>query len=159
MSDFGEEIIERLPSHSALRKEDNSMRKVIDYTIGEWLQQHHDNDWFSQFFLNEATGKYLDLHGKEYGLTRRINESDESFRKRIIYETLGHLTLNFLKDVYGVEVYLNRDDFDVDDNTLVSDNPYLTTDLLIVTDSQTQAILNKKFVLDSNVRFVQIGGV
>lgn len=36
-----------------------------------------------QIYLEKATGKFLDLYGKWIGISRRDNESDESYRERI----------------------------------------------------------------------------
>ena len=150
MSDFGELIIERLSKTTGLTI-DSDMGRLIDYTIGEWLQRENDEMFFEQFFLQEATGKYLDLHGKEFGVLRKIDESDEDYRKRIIYASLGFLTVNFLREVYGVELYSYVPNFDVDNNTLVSDNPYYDGVLMGVASDEVKAVLNKKFVFGSGV--------
>lgn len=150
MSDFGELIIERLSKTTGLTI-DSDMGRLIDYTIGEWLQRENDEMFFEQFFLQEATGKYLDLHGKEFGVLRKIDESDEDYRKRIIYASLGYLTVNFLREVYGVELYSYVQDFDVDNNTLVSDNPYYDGVLMGVASDEVKTVLNKKFVFGSGV--------
>ena len=48
---------------------------VLDGTLGEWLE--HNSDIFLNWFASTATGGYLDLIGKEYGLLRLDNESDD----------------------------------------------------------------------------------
>ena len=97
----------------------------------------------------------MDLHGQTYGVRRKVDESDTDYRKRIIYETLGHVTVNFLIDVYGVELYTKSSDFDASDNTLTSDNQYLASDgFMGIADSTTKNILNKKFVLGTNIVWV-----
>lgn len=148
MSDFGEEIIERLGSNSNLSV-DSDFGKIIDRTIGEWLQRIDEEPFFEQFFLQSATGQYLDLHGRDYGVRRRLEESDEDYRERIIYEVLGHLTVPYLIDVYDVELYYYIPDFNVSDNTLTSDNPYIVDSVFMgVAPSLTvKNILNKRFVL------------
>ena len=75
MSDFGEEIIERLGSTSKLTM-DSDFGKIIDRTIGEWLQRIDEEPFFEQFFLQSATGQYLDLHGRDDGVLSRLDESD-----------------------------------------------------------------------------------
>lgn len=155
MSDFGEEIINRLPRHSSLHNKNHPMRKIIDGTIGEWLQNQEDTDWFSQFFLTEATGKYLDLHGQTFGLLRKLDESDEDYRARIIYESLGHLTSDFLINVYDVKLYSYIPDFNLEENTLVSDNHYISGQgYLADADDTVKNILNRKFVLGSEVTWL-----
>ena len=122
MSENGEEIINRLPATSGLHNNPDA-RKVIENTIGAWFDYLEEQDWFNQFFLDSATGKYLDLHGQTFDIPRKIDETDEDYRNRIIYEGLGHLTVKFLLDVYGVELYSYVSNFSIND-TLISDNPY-----------------------------------
>lgn len=155
MSDFGEEILGRLPMTSSLRDKSNPAFKVIDNTLGEWLDQFDNEDWFSQFFLSDASNKYLDLHGQEYNVKRRIDECDEDYRARIVYETLGHLTVDFLLNVYPVKLYGFVKNFSVEDNTLTTDNSYLKSDGFIAdADEDTQNILKKKFILDGGVTWL-----
>ncbi|WP_407415822.1 hypothetical protein [Methanobrevibacter sp.] len=154
MSMFGEEIIARLPPHSALHRQDNPGRKIIMNTIGEWLDRFEERDWMEQFFLQDATGKYLDLHGNDFGLPRKIDESDDDYRNRIIYESLGHLTTYFLKSVYNVELYVKVNDFEAD-TMLTSDNEYISSNgFMGVVDETTQEILEKKFVLGSGITWL-----
>lgn len=154
MSENGEEIINRLPDTSGLHRNLDA-RKVIENTIGAWFDNLEEQDWFSQFFLNTATGKYLDLHGQTFDIQRKINESDEDYRNRIIYDGLGHLTVNFLLEVYNLELYSYVDDFDIN-NTLVSDNPYFNVNGFfgVAPDEVTKNILNKKFVLRNGVTWL-----
>lgn len=155
MSDYGEEIIGRLPPSSALHNPNNDARKVIDRTIGEWLDHYSITDFFENMFLQSATGKWLDLHGNDYGVPRKLDESDDDYRERIVYETLGELTINFLVDVYNVELYTFVDNFDASDNTLVSDNQYISQNgFLIKASDDVRAILSKKFVLGSDVTWL-----
>lgn len=133
------------------------MRKIIDYAIGSWLENKNDEEYLEQFFLNEAKEDYLDLHGKNFNVKRRVDESDEDYRQRIIYESLGHLTIDFLINVYDVELYVYVPNFNIDENTLTSDNPYISNrGFLLVSNEETMNILNKKFVLDSNVHWLII---
>ena len=154
VSDFGESIVARLPNRN-LQNTKNPMNRVIYYTIGEWLQRKNDALFFEQFFLQEATGKYLYLHGQDYGIYRKVNESDEDYRKRIIYESIGHLTVEFLKTVYNVDLYSNIPDFNVEDNVLTSDNPYYTDNgFMGVADETARSILNKKFIINEGVDWI-----
>lgn len=155
MSDFGEEIINRLPETSSLHDKDNPARKLLNKSIGEWLFAFEEANWFDMFFIDSSEGAYLDLHGKEYNVKRRIGESDENYCKRIIYETLGHLTVDYLLTVYDLRVYVFVEDFSVNDNDLTSDNPYLSSHgFMVVVDDNVKNILNNKFVLDSNVSWL-----
>ena len=157
---YGEAIINRLPLQSKIRDPSNPMNKIINNTIGEWLDRYDVQGWLHQFFIQDATGSYLDLHGRQYGLKRKPNEDDDSFKQRIIYEMLGHLTTDYLTDVYGVELYTNPADTTfVEGTTLVSDNPYLNSNESVdgfigKTDSTTEGILNRKFVLDEAITWL-----
>ena len=155
MTDIGEEMIDRLPETSALRNIDNPMRNIIVNGIGGWFQDCDDKEFFSQFFIQEASGKYLDLHGQTFGVKRKLDESDEDYLQRIIYLTLSHLTVDFLRDVYNVNVYNRVSDFNVNDNDLTSDNPYLASNKFMgVVDEDTQNILNKMFVLGAGFKWL-----
>ena len=94
------------------------------------------------------------MSGVDKNIPRKIDESDDDYRQRLILESIGHLTINFLRKVYNVELYTYVDDFDVN-NTLVSDNTYISDKGFIgVADEMTQQILNKKFVLDNGVEWL-----
>ena len=151
-------IVEMLPLSSKLQQEDNPLRIVLDRTVGEWLDNFEQP--FEQLFLMSATGGWLDAHGKDYGIPRKIDEDDESYRQRIVYEKLDHLTPSLLGDVYGVRLFSYRGDFDVKDNTLVSDNPHIVQldSFLGTVDEDTISILDKKFVLDSVVTWINSDG-
>lgn len=150
-SDAGEVIIERLGATCGLKK-DIPARNVILHTIGTWFDEHNVADFLSNTFLSEANGKWLDVIGVDYNVPRKLNEADEDYRQRIIYERLGHLTFNYLVDIYNIGVYVYRADFNINDNTLTSDNPYYNSQgFMLVTDEDTKSILEKKFILDSDV--------
>ena len=153
MSDFVDMLVEMLPMHSELQKEDNPFRKVLDRTVGAYMDDFEIP--YEQIFLTSATGGWLDAHGKDYGIPRKIDETDEHYRERIIYEKLDHLTPQLLKDMYNVELFTYRNDFDVTDNTLVSDNPYINNGgFLGLVDSYTADILDKKFIVDLGVTWI-----
>ena len=154
MSDIGEEIIKRL-NNTGLQDNNHPMHKLIDYTIGEWLQNKNDEEFKEQFFIQEATGKYLDLHGRDYNVGRRENEPDDDYRQRIIYESLGHLTVNYLRDVYGINLYVNVASFNPANNKLTSDNLYYTKDgFMCSVNNSVKAVLEKKFVIGSGLTWL-----
>lgn len=168
MSDFGEEIIERLNDNTPLKDADNPMRKIILNTIGEWLNQYYDKDFFEQFFLATASDDYLDLHGISYNVYRNPEETDEDYRKRIVYETLDHITPNYIEELYDVTVYVNAVGLLIAANgyynsnvpvaKLTSDNPYISseTGYFILPRNWTQTkrlydVLRKKMVLGNKI--------
>lgn len=154
MSDYGEEIINRTGNDNLIDKT-NPMNIILNNSVGEWLQQKDNENFFEQFFLQDADGAYLDLHGNDFGVKRKLNESDEDYRQRIIYESLSNLTVNFLLDVYNVELYTFVDDFDVDDNYLTSDNPYFKENgVMASADTITKNILNKRFVIGAGITWL-----
>lgn len=151
---FGEGIIERLPVHSKLHNKENPMRIVLLKTVGAFLDDYNENltNVFDGCFITEATGRYLDLIGFDFNIPRRLNESDTDYRNRLIYEKMGHLTTDYLKDVYNVKLYTRIEDFNPNDNTLVSDNPHIVEEgFMMLTDETTRNILNKKFVLGEEI--------
>ena len=156
MSVFGEGLIERLHTNSALRDNDNDMRRILDYGVGEWLDKFDDEYLGEEVFLESATGKWLDLHGKEFGVQRKPSESDDDYRERIVYEGLGHLTVPYLVDVVGLVLYCFVADFDVADNSLTSDNPYACSQYMTVAPSEVQSILSRKFVIGSGLSYITI---
>ena len=153
LSDSFELIRELLPLGSALQEDGNPLRVVLDRTVGEWLDGFEQP--FEQLFLTTATGGWLDAHGRQYGVPRKLDETDEDYRQRIVYEKLDELTPSLLVDVYGVRLFSLVDDFNVYGNSLVSDNPYLGSDgFMGVADDTVIGILDKKFILGTGVTWV-----
>ena len=154
MSEYGEEILDRLPENSSLKSSNNPARKVIMNTVGEWLDNYDDN--FENLFLNESVGEYIDCHGREYGVYRKLNESDEDYKKRIIYQILGHLTADYLINIYNVNLYVDIPNYNPNNNELTSDNHYISDEngFMALADEVTRSILNKKFVLGSGIRWL-----
>lgn len=157
MTFFGEAIIDRLHPKSELRNPDNPVRKIIDYGVGGWFDNFDELDFFDQFFLDSASGKYLDLWGKDFGVPRKLDEDDDSYRRRIILESLGHLTVPYLQEVYGLTLYCYIQDYDPTQNTLTSDNPFACNRYMTVADETVQSILNKKFVMGTGLTFITVG--
>ena len=156
MSDFGEEIIDRLDENSVLRQLNHPARKLILNTVGVWLDEYYNDDYNSQLFITEATGRYLDVLGKDYGIIRDTNETDEHYRKKIIYNRLGHLTVKYLLEIYDLELFVYIANFNPSENRLTSDNYYITfpNGLMCSTDNMTKEVLSKKFVIGSDLKWL-----
>lgn len=153
MSVFMDLLCEMLPLRSNLQNENNPLRVVLDKSVCEWMDNHSHP--FDELFLTTAEGGWLDAHGKDYGVVRRLDETDEDYRKRIIYEKLDELTPQMLKEMYNVGLYSYVSSFSVSDNDLTSDNPYLNQNgYMGSVDSDTQSILNGKFILDKGVEWI-----
>ena len=146
MNDFTEMFCEMLPINSPIQKQDNQFKKVFDKTVGEFME--NQTEIFDQLFLTTATAGWLDAFGKDYGVPRRLNESDDEYRIRIIQEKNDHLTPSYLESVYGVKLYNAFDGFNPMNDDLTSDNPYLSNFYMGIADEETQKVLEHKFILD-----------
>lgn len=152
MSVFMDMLAELLPSSSAIQKEDNELRKVLDRSVGEFMDNLELP--LDELFLTSASGGWLDAFGRDFGVPRRLDEDDESYRERIVFEKLEYLTVANLLSVYGLELFAFVSDFDPVDNMLTSDNPYLSSRYMSVADETTRDILDKKFVLGAEVSWL-----
>ena len=159
MSDFMNALVDLLPEHNKLKDSRNPLRKVLDLTVGEWFDNRDVQDFYEQLFLQSATGAWLDLHGRDYGVVRQLGESDDDYRTRIVQEKLEYLTPEYLDSVFDLVLYAYVEGFDASENTLTSDNPYITDyGYMSEMNDTVFDILNRKFVLDSSV-YRLIGGV
>ena len=152
MSTFVDMLVEMLPLHSAIQKSDNPLRKVLDKSVGEWMDGFEQP--YDELFLSTASGGWLDAHGRDYGVPRKLDEDDESYRERIVYEKLDHLTVGLLYTVYGLDLFVFVEDFDPLENTLTSDNPHISNKYMSIADEDLQSILNGKFVLEGEVTWL-----
>ena len=152
MSTFVDMLCDMLPLHSAIQKSDNPLRRVLDKSVGEWMDGFEQP--YDELFLSTASGGWLDAHGRDYGVPRKLDEDDESYRERIVYEKLDHLTVGLLYTVYGLDLFVFVEDFDPLENTLTSDNPHISNKYMSIADSDLQAILNGKFVLEGEVTWI-----
>ena len=152
MSTFVDMLVEMLPLHSAIQREGNELRKVLDRSVGEWMDGFEQP--YDELFLSTASGGWLDAHGRDYGVPRKLDEDDESYRERIVYEKLDHLTVGLLYTVYGLDLFVFVEDFDPLENTLTSDNPHISNSYMSIADEDLQSILNGKFVLEGEVTWI-----
>lgn len=152
MTDIGEEIINRLPETCGLHDPNNPVRPIIVDGLGGVLQDWIDNFNYEDFFINTAHGGYLDRFGKVYNVTRKTGEDDDSYRERIILTSLGHLTVDYLEKLFGLDFMAFVREYNPDLNILTSDNPYNNSNgLMALVSEDMKAILEKKFILDSKV--------
>lgn len=138
-------IVERLNNES-LQDENNDFTIVLDGCLGEYLT-NRDNHFLDTFLIT-ATDKYLDIHGDIFGLKRRENETDDSFRQRIITdETLIQRTTDFEK--LDCQLWVYKDGV-ADNNTLTSRNTYLKKfhdeDYVFISSGTDVEYLQKKFI-------------
>ena len=152
MSTFVDMLCDMLPLHSAIQKSDNPLRRVLDKSVGEWMDGFEQP--YDELFLSTASGGWLDAHGRDYGVPRKLDEDDEDYRERIVYEKLDHLTVGLLYTVYGLDLFVFVEDFDPLENTLTSDNPHISNSYMSIADEDLQSILNGKFVLEGEVTWI-----
>lgn len=140
-------ITERI-NNEALQDENNPFVMVLDGTVGEYLE-NRDNHFLDMFIVT-ATGDYLDLHAKMFGLFRRDGEDDDDLRQRILLEaSIVQSTSDFLKLDLGLWVY--KDDVDKK-NVLTSRNPYLKKfhdeDYVFIVTGSDSDYIKSKFILE-----------
>ena len=143
---YTEAIIERL--NNPHLKPGNPGYEIIDGCVGEYLE-HYDNHIF-ELFLTRATGGYLDLHAKLYGLYRRDGEDDDSLRQRVLMEEfIVQSTEDFLKLDIGLWIYFTNI---LNKNVLSSRNPYLknehTGDFIFLATGTDTDYVKRKFLIN-----------
>lgn len=145
---YTKDIIEQL-NNPNLEDTEHPFRQILDGTVGEYLA-NYDNHIYD-LFLTRATGGYLDRHGEMYGLYRREDESDASFRQRIwMEEFIVQSTSDFLS--LDIMLWVYFDDI-LEKNVLSSRNPYLKNEhdtgfMFLATGSDSEYIQGKFFVGD-----------
>lgn len=155
MSDFMAALVDLLPEHNSLKKRNNELFNVLDKSVGEWFDNHNIQDIYDALFLNTATGKYLDLHGKDFGVIRKAGESDEDYKNRLIISSLKHLTPKYLKTLYDLDLYVSVLAFSISNNDLTSNNPYINQyGYMAENTNGIMDIINNKFILDANFLWI-----
>lgn len=132
MSEFIEEMLsdDRLNPNSKLSDSESDGYKLLDNTIGWWMDKVDDEDRFSQLFITTATGKYLDIHGSIKGIYRNDGEDDETFRERLINTQNFKLTKEGINSLGG-EVYCFVDNINTQ---ITSKNVVLSNEYIIDID-------------------------
>ena len=152
---YGEAIINRLHDNCALRDETNPARRVLINTVGAILDDFDLYDSMEAPFLQNASGVYLDLHGRDLGVKRKNQESDEDYRNRLFYEVLGVLTVKYLLEVYDLELYAYVPDFSMSGMKLTSDNPYIRDNgFMSVASDEVKSILENKFIIGGGISWI-----
>lgn len=138
---------ERL-NNSALQDDENDFIKIYDGCVNEYLEQRDNH--FLDIFLTMAEDDYLDLHGKMYGIFRKKDEDDDTYRNRILLDkSILQRTPDFEKLNIGIWVYTEGV---IDKDTLTSRNTYLKDEhdegyIFIVSGADIE-YLTGKFLLD-----------
>ena len=101
-------------------------------------------------FINTAEGKYLDLWGKDLGIPRLNEESDEDYRTRLMISPLEQFTINTVYELYDLQLMTKPTSTSNLNLTLMSDNHFLNNKYYVDCSDEVWNELNKKF-LTANV--------
>ena len=144
---YGEVIIEQM-NNPYLLNEENTGRKFILGTIGAWLDNYksHQKDMLSL----TATGEYLDVHGKEYNVYRKENESDDDYRDRILLKKHLKCTSPSYR-ANNIKLWIYIDNLIEEENSgLTSDNTYITNSYLAHATVETKEYIQKTHFTEDN---------
>lgn len=140
-------ITDFLPANSTLNTEGNPFKPLINGTIGYFFELFENTieEINDNLFIQNATGKYLDLFGKDYNADRLVNESDDHYLKRLLTIISKHFTINTLYYEYDMQL-LTYTENEVSGNTLLSDNHFVNNEYFVECDNQTWDTINRKYV-------------
>ena len=124
---------------------------LINNTIGYFLELieeeiDHMNDGC---FIDTAEGRYLDLWGKDYGIPRLNEESDEDYRKRLKILPLDQFTIQTLYEIYDLQLLTCKKTDILSSNPkthLTSDNHFLSDCYWVVLSNEKMDEIYNKFV-------------
>lgn len=137
-------ITSLLPAQSNIHG--TPFEELINNTIGYFLEMieeeiGHINDGC---FLETAEGKYLDLWGKDFGIPRLNEESDDDYRNRLLVGPLDRFTINTLYTMYDVQLLTYYED--KTSLTLLSDNHLLANEYFIDCTDEIWETISRKFI-------------
>ena len=132
---------------------------LINNTIGYFLEMIEEevdamNDGC---FIDTAEGRYLDLWGKDYGIPRLNDETDEDYRKRLKILPLERFNIQTLYEVYDLQL-LTRNDTSFNDLKLYSDNHFLDDEYWIGVSDEEWMEISRKFITTNKIRRITGNG-
>ena len=132
---------------------------LINNTIGYFLEMTEEevdamNDGC---FIDTAEGRYLDLWGKDYGIPRLNDETDEDYRKRLKILPLERFNIQTLYEVYDLQL-LTRNDTSFNDLKLYSDNHFLDDEYWIGVSDEEWIEISRKFITTNKIRRITGNG-
>ena len=137
-------ITDLLPVNSSIRGTpwEDFINNTIGYFLGE-LEEEIEliNDGC---FIESATGRYLDLHGRDLNLPRHDGESDDDYRKRLLIEPLDKFNLQTLYEVYNIQLLTYKEN--KTPVILLSDNHHLANEYFIDVSDELWNIITNKFI-------------
>lgn len=140
-------ITDFLPSKNALNSTDTPLKGLLNDTLGYFFElfENTTEDINDNLFIQNCTGGYLDLFGKDYNIPRLVDESDEHYRNRLITINSKHFTVNTLYNEFDLQLLTYKDGV-VTGNTLLSDNHYVNNEYFVECDDVTWNTINQKYV-------------
>ena len=132
---------------------------LINNTIGYFLEliEEEVDAMNDGCFLETAEGRYLDLWGKDYGIPRLNDETDEDYRKRLKILPLERFNIQTLYEVYDLQL-LTRNDTSFNDLKLYSDNHFLDDEYWIGVSDEEWVEISRKFITTNKIRRITGNG-
>ena len=140
-------ITDFLARNNLLNTTDTPLKSFLNDTIGYFLELFEENTYSmnDNLFIQNATGEYLDLFGKDYNVSRLVDETDEHYRNRLITIASKHFTVNTLYNEFDSQLLSFKEGV-VTGNTLLSDNHFVNNEYFIRCDDVTWNTIKKKYV-------------
>jgi hypothetical protein len=132
---------------------------LINNTIGYFLEliEEEVDAMNDGCFIDTAEGRYLDLWGKDYGIPRLNDETDENYRKRLKILPLERFNIQTLYEVYDLQL-LTRNDTSFNDLKLYSDNHFLDDEYWIGVSDEEWIEISRKFITTNKIRRITGNG-
>lgn len=155
MSDVLDFIAEIMPINCSF--EGSDFAKVLENSILPYFQDKYEsNNVYESFFITLATGQALDRIGKNYGVFRLSDESDDDYKARINFQADKTINLNNVQEL-GCEVVVYVEDYDLTE-TLLSNNITEANKILIIAPNNSIKSIIEKNLLLKSVEVVVDGG-
>ena len=140
-------ITDWMPARSNIH--DTPFEDLINNSIGYFLEiiEEANASLTDGCFLSTAEGRYLDYWGKDYGIPRLPDETDDDYRTRLSIIPLEAFTINTLYELYDLQLLTYDEDFDKD-TMLVSDNHFLNNQYIVDCSDSVWNELNRKFITE-----------
>ena len=150
-------ITDLLPVNSNIH--DTPFEDLINNTIGYFIEliEEEVDAMNDGCFIDTAEGRYLDLWGKDYGIPRLNDETDEDYRKRLKILPLDRFNIQTLYEVYDLQL-LTRNDTSFNDLKLYSDNHFLDDEYWIGVSDEEWIEISRKFITTNKIRRITGNG-
>lgn len=120
--EHGEAILEKLHRESGLRRKDNEIHKLYVELVGRWFDEWDNVSEVRNYMFRFASGRWLEFWGETFGIPRKTDEDDDSYRNRIIAKFNEEFNTPYIEST-GVKFYSYVDDIY---RQMTSTNTYLT---------------------------------